>query len=125
MMIESSMTHVIPPDTEVSDTEVSDAEASNAPTPDTEQAGRHFPCIVTTMFARRVRSGMEQAYEAWMRGITKEASSFPGYLGTTVLRPQDEVRPQYIVIINFTSGVELGSWMRSEARLGWLKRAKP
>lgn len=87
--------------------------------------GRHFPCLVTTMFARRVRRGMEGAYEEWMRGITAEASAFAGYLGTTLLRPRGEEQPQYIVIINFQSGAELQQWMRSDERAQWLKRAEP
>lgn len=107
-----------------------DGSTSNASSPDAAAStpareGRHFPCLVTTMFARRVRAGMEEAYEQWMRGITAEACNFPGYLGTTVLRPRGEEQPQYIVIINFGSGGELESWMHSEARAAWLKRAEP
>ena len=40
---------------------------------------------VTVVVTRRVKTGREAAYEAWLGRVLAEGKSLPGYLGTTVL----------------------------------------
>ena len=82
---------------------------------------KHFPSPVTTMFARRVRTGFEAQYEAWLAGIAKAGSQFPGNQGTTILRP-GEGRQEYIAIAQFDSAENLERWLCSPERRSWLEK---
>lgn len=82
--------------------------------------GLHFPSTVTTIIHRRIRAGAEDEYEAWMHRITGAAAVFPGYLGTTILRPEDagpaERTREYTVLLNFATTADLERWMGSAVR---------
>ena len=86
----------------------------------------HFPSSVTTIIRRTVRADAEHDYERWMHGITCAAAAFPGYLGTTILRPQDPQparHREYTVLLNFASAAELETWMGSQVRKRHLEAA--
>lgn len=76
---------------------------------------------VTTVFARRVRPGHEGEYEAWVDGIARTSSGFPGYAGTTVLRP-GEGREEYVHITQFGSEAQMRRWLDSPERAEWLEK---
>ena len=80
---------------------------------------KHFPCPVTTIFSRRVRPGHEEQYEEWLQGINRDAASFPGFQGVTILRP-GPFRPEYLAIVQFDSAKNLERWMISDEREDWL-----
>lgn len=80
---------------------------------------------ITTVVAQRVRPGREDDYEAWMRGIIRESNTWPGHLGTHVIRPQRGVRPEYVVIFRFDTYEHFRAWMTSEVRRRWLERSVP
>lgn len=84
-------------------------------------SARHFPSPVTTMFARKVRPGYEQAYEEWLAGISRASSSFPGNQGSTILKPST-LRGEYICITQFESAAQLEAWLCSPERAGWLEK---
>jgi antibiotic biosynthesis monooxygenase (ABM) superfamily enzyme len=75
---------------------------------------------VATVFAREIRPGREPDYEAWLDGIARASSAFPGSHGTTILRP-GEGRPEYIAISHFDSQDGLDRWLASDERARWLE----
>ena len=82
---------------------------------------KQFPSPVTTIFARRVRSGFEPQYEEWLRGINRTSAQFPGHQGTTILRP-GVGRTEYIAIVQFDSAQNLERWLVSKERADWLAK---
>ena len=80
---------------------------------------------VTAIISHVVRSGREQGYEEWFRGIAADAQTFKGHLGVSTIRPQDHIHPEYVVILKFDRYDNLKQWMESEARQAWLERENP
>ena len=46
-------------------------------------------------------------------------------MGTNVVRPQPEIRPEYVVIFRFDGYENLKTWMTSNDREYWLARVRP
>lgn len=79
----------------------------------------------TVVVAQRVKAGREADYESWISNITRVASTYPGHIGTNVIRPQPGVRPEYVVVFRFDSYERLKAWMTSRERQYWLAQAQP
>ncbi|RAU22343.1 antibiotic biosynthesis monooxygenase [Paramagnetospirillum kuznetsovii] len=77
---------------------------------------------VTVSIARRIKPGCERDYEAWVSGITTEASSWPGYQGVNVLRPAPSTDFAYVTIYRFESWRHCHAFEVSDARRHWLDR---
>lgn len=81
---------------------------------------------VTVTVARRVAPGREVEFEDWYDGIIHCASSFPGFLGSGILRPK-EARGgdagDWHVVYRFADAASLRRWETSEERASWLGRA--
>ncbi|MEH6626697.1 MAG: antibiotic biosynthesis monooxygenase [Motiliproteus sp.] len=75
---------------------------------------------VTVSICRRVKKGMDRAYEFWISGVIEAASSYPGHLGTSVLRPSQSTNHQYVVIYRFDSYANCQYWEDSLLRQQWL-----
>ncbi len=56
---------------------------------------------ITVVIAQRVKPGRESDYETWISQITQIASTYPGHMGTNVVRPQPGIRPEYVVVFRF------------------------
>lgn len=80
---------------------------------------------VTVSIARKIKPGFEKDYENWEKGVIKEASAFPGYMGTNFLRPTAGNNYRYIVIYRFDSYQSACHWEDSEERQKWLKKIEP
>lgn len=76
---------------------------------------------VTVSLSRRVVPGKEADYEAWLRGITAEAVTFPGHMGVNVIRPTPPSR-EYISIFRFDNYQHSRAWEGSAVRAQWLDR---
>ncbi|NER35353.1 MAG: antibiotic biosynthesis monooxygenase [Oscillatoria sp. SIO1A7] len=81
--------------------------------------------LITVVIAQRVQAGREAEYESWIKNITQVASTYLGYMGMNVIRPQPGVRPEYVVVFRFDSYENLKAWMTSRERQYWLAQAKP
>jgi heme-degrading monooxygenase HmoA len=79
---------------------------------------------VTVSITNRVRPGLEEEFEGWLRGIDDAASHFPGYLGTRVFRPVRGDR-QYRVVLRFKRERDLRRWIKSDERRDWYARREP
>jgi antibiotic biosynthesis monooxygenase (ABM) superfamily enzyme len=80
---------------------------------------------VTVSIARKIKPGFESQYETWEKEIIREAASFPGYMGTSFLRPNSATRYRYIIIYRFDSYQNAVNWEESEERQGWLEKVQP
>lgn len=79
---------------------------------------------VTVVISQLVKSGCEDAYEAWVKDIVSVARTYTGHLGTNVIRPQPGVRPEYVIIFRFDNYENLNRWMESRDRKYWLNQGK-
>lgn len=80
---------------------------------------------VTVVVTRRARPGREADVDAWLRGIIAATAPFPGYQGSTVLRPRGAGQPEHVLVFRFDSAENLRRWQESEERADWLRRAEP
>ena len=71
---------------------------------------------VTVVVTRRVKRGREAAYEAWLERLVREASTMPGYLGTSIQRPAPGAPPEYTSVSRFDSVANLRAFEASELR---------
>jgi len=77
---------------------------------------------VTVSVSRRVKPGFEQEYETWISGVIEAASSYPGHLGTNVLRPGPATNHEYVLIYRFDSYSSCQTWEQSPLRSEWLDK---
>ncbi len=80
---------------------------------------------VTAVASRRVKPGREREFEEWVSGILVVANTFPGYLGSEVLRPSDPEDDEYRIIFRFDHASNLHAWENSEERHHWLRQSRP
>lgn len=83
---------------------------------------------VTLAFSRHIRSGCEPEFEAWTTDIAAAASRWPGYLGTTMMRPAYEIAEPgqshaFTSVYRFASEAEWQAWAASPERRALLVRA--
>lgn len=81
-------------------------------TPEPEGVGRGQVFFVVQ---HRVRPGCAEDYERWLTRIIPVAASFPGHLGTHVVRPP-KGRREYVIVVRFASSDEAARWEKSDAR---------
>ncbi|PMB51733.1 antibiotic biosynthesis monooxygenase [Fischerella thermalis CCMEE 5201] len=79
---------------------------------------------VTVVISQIVKPGCEDVYETWLKDITGVSRTYPGHLGTNVIRPQPGVRSEYVIIFRFDSYENLKRWMESRDRKYWLSQAQ-
>jgi hypothetical protein len=74
---------------------------------------------VTVIVSRRVRPGMERAFEEWVAGIAPAAAQFEGYRGTELFRPSAD-QAEYTLVFSFNNRENLKRWEDSPVRAEWL-----
>lgn len=79
---------------------------------------------VTVVIAQRIKPGREAEYETWMSQIAHVASTYPGHMGTNIIRPQAGVRSEYVVVLRFDCYEHLKNWMTSRDRTYWIAQAE-
>lgn len=104
---------------------VRSADAPSARVGDAGSAASIAREPVTVVVARRAREGSERALEEWLRGVIAVTSRFPGYLGSTVIRPRGDAQPEHVLVFRFASSDDLRAWQGSVERAEWLRRAEP
>lgn len=75
---------------------------------------------ITVSISRRVKPGHEAQYERWISGVIEAASTYPGHLGTNVLRPGPTTNHEYVLIYRFDSYSNCQRWEKSSLRQEWL-----
>lgn len=89
-----------------------------------ESNGNSQDSSVTVVISRRVRSGCEVEFEAFLAGVTAACAQFPGYLGSSLFRPASADDPEYRVIFKFDRLANLRRWEASEERQQWFAQAE-
>lgn len=79
---------------------------------------------VTVDVVQRVRRGKEQEFEALLKQIISTASTFDGYLGSSVFRPRDQDDNEYRIVFKFDRLDNLKRWEDSPVRHQFLKQAR-
>jgi antibiotic biosynthesis monooxygenase (ABM) superfamily enzyme len=85
----------------------------------------HTTQPVTVVIRRRVRSGRQAEYEAWLERFIQETSSFPGYLGVDVHRPAANAPLDYVSVVRFASVEDLRAFEQSDLRRDALREVIP
>ncbi|HYV48931.1 MAG TPA: antibiotic biosynthesis monooxygenase [Myxococcaceae bacterium] len=98
------------------------ALAPAAPVPAADD-GQHGP--LTMVIARRIKRGMEAAYEDWVRGVLAVAETFAGHQGATLLRPGAPEDREYVLVVRWATFEDLRRWNESPERNDWVRRAEP
>ena len=75
---------------------------------------------VTVSVARKIRSGSEQAYEDWIKGVSADAAKYPGHQGVSVIRPSKSTNGEYVLIYRFDSYEHGRAWELSDHRAFWM-----
>ncbi len=79
---------------------------------------------VTVDVMQRVKPGKERDFETLLEQIIGTASTFAGYLGSSVFRPNEQEPSEYRVIFKFDRLENLKHWENSTARQRYLTQAK-
>jgi len=78
---------------------------------------------VTVAITRHVKPGRVAEYDAWLHEVMVLASRWPGYHGSTVMRPRHGgERPEYTSVFHFDTEEHLTAWMEAPERLAMLAR---
>lgn len=80
---------------------------------------------VTAVITHRVKVGRQAGYEAWIKGISAAARESVGHLGVSILRPQPEAVPDYVIVLQFDRCDHLTAWLQSDTRKAWIERVQP
>ena len=82
---------------------------------------------VTTVVRAHIKPDKEQEYEQWLHGISEGATQFAGFLGATILRPDDKSHqhPEYVVVVRFATYSDLRRWEHSTQFAEWQRRLEP
>jgi antibiotic biosynthesis monooxygenase (ABM) superfamily enzyme len=78
---------------------------------------------ITLVISEVVEPSQVAAYEAWTKGINRDASRFDGFVGVEVIRPRDHGHPEYVVIIRFETYNHLRDWMMSPIYRDWMDKS--
>ncbi|PSN76156.1 antibiotic biosynthesis monooxygenase, partial [filamentous cyanobacterium CCP4] len=78
---------------------------------------------VTLVISEVVDPSKVSAYEAWAKGINRDARTFDGFLGVEVIRPRDHSHPEYVVIVKFETYEYLRRWLISPTYRSWMDQS--
>lgn len=79
---------------------------------------------VTVDVVQSIRLGKAREFEALLEKIIGTASTFEGYLGSSVFRPAEQDSSEYRIIFKFDRLENLKRWENSAARQKFLDEAK-
>jgi hypothetical protein len=69
----------------------------------------------TVVVGQRVKPGRAADFERWQNDVNATAARFPGFIGTEVSRPVDEVS-DWTIVYRFDSIAHLNDWLGSSER---------
>ena len=77
----------------------------------------------TVIIGQHVRSGSEQAFEAWQQDMNAQAAKYPGFLGAEI-NPPTAVQSDWVVVYRFNSVANVQAWINSATRQDRLDRGR-
>lgn len=81
--------------------------------------------VVTLLVKHRVKAGMEDRYEAWLRQTVTLASTFAGHLGVDVIRGKAGGLHMFTCVLRFASADVMQRWLDSPERRERVAEAAP
>jgi uncharacterized protein len=78
---------------------------------------------VTVVIRRRIKRGFANAYEQLEKEISADAAAYPGYLGSTFLRPEGGGDRDFVTIVRFASYESMMHWEHSTTGSALINRA--
>ncbi|MBD1876913.1 antibiotic biosynthesis monooxygenase [Nodosilinea sp. FACHB-131] len=79
---------------------------------------------VTVDVVQSIRPGKDREFETLLEKIIGTASTFEGYLGSSVFRPNEQNPSEYRIIFKFDHLENLKRWENSSARQRFLSEAR-
>ena len=79
---------------------------------------------VTAIVTRTAKRGKIAEFEEWMQGFISESLRFEGHLGVNIVRPADESKPEYVIIVRFKSLENMLTWENSDERKKWIEKGR-
>jgi hypothetical protein len=58
---------------------------------------------ITVIVTRTAKKGRIKKFEDWMDGIMHESLKFEGQFGVDILRPIEQSKPEYVIIMRFNT----------------------
>ncbi len=89
----------------------------------TKTSGHADSGPVTVVIRRRIKRGFAKAYEQLEKEISADAAAYPGYLGSTFLRPEKGGDRDFITIVRFASYENMMQWEHSATGSALINRA--
>lgn len=86
-------------------------------------SGHADPGPVTVVIRRRIKRGFASAYEQLEKEISADAAAYPGYLGSTFLRPEGGGDRDFVTIVRFASYESMMHWEHSTTGSALINRA--
>ncbi|MCB2256047.1 antibiotic biosynthesis monooxygenase [Pseudomonas chlororaphis] len=81
--------------------------------------------VVTLIVKHRVKAGLEQPYEAWLRRIVRVAGEYEGHLGVDVIRGKSAGLDLFTCVLRFCSTAAMQRWLDSPQRQALVDEAAP
>jgi hypothetical protein len=72
---------------------------------------------VTAVVTRTPKRDKVAEFEEWLQGFIGESLRFEGHLGVNVIRPADEAKRQYVIIVRFNNLENMLKWENSDERI--------
>lgn len=80
---------------------------------------------ITVSVSRKVIVGKEKDYEKWIKGVTQAAAKYVGHMGSSVLRPSNATKGEYVLIYRFDNYLHAQTWENSKERKDWVNQLPP
>ncbi len=90
---------------------------------ETKVSGHADSGPVTVVIRRRIKRGFAKAYEQLEKEISADAAAYPGYLGSTFLRPEGGGDRDFVTIVRFASYKSMMEWEHSTTGSVLINRA--
>jgi antibiotic biosynthesis monooxygenase (ABM) superfamily enzyme len=79
---------------------------------------------VTAVVTRTPKRDKVAEFEEWLQGFIGESLRFEGHLGVNVIRPADEAKRQYVIIVRFNNLENMLKWENSDERNRWIEKGR-
>jgi uncharacterized protein len=78
----------------------------------------------TAVVVQTVPPERSDEFLEWQRGITLDASHFPGYKYTEIYQPAPNAKAEWVTVVHFESNPLLEAWIKSPIRQKWVDDLK-
>ena len=70
--------------------------------------------LVTTIISHKVKPGHYKDFEEWHKKILAKVSTHDGFQNITIIKPNDPINPEYVVIVQWSNYENLRKWQQSD-----------